>query len=53
LSVCACLNALAAASRQAWALGRDQVLPFSPWFRKVWCCAIRIDSSVSSLLTPA
>jgi hypothetical protein len=37
LSVCACLNALAAASRQAWALGRDQVLPFSPWFRKVYC----------------
>ena len=51
LSVCACLNALAAASRKAWALGRDQVLPFSPWFRKVCCCAIRIDSSVSSLLT--
>ena len=39
LSICACLNALAAASRQAWALGRDQVLPFSPWFRKV-CCVI-------------
>ena len=35
LSVCTSLNAIAAASRQAWALGRDQALPFSPWFRKV------------------
>ncbi|KAK3680175.1 hypothetical protein LTR78_000552 [Recurvomyces mirabilis] len=35
LSVCTCLNALAAASRQAWALSRDNALPFSPWFRKV------------------
>ena len=35
LSVCTCLNALAAASRQAWALSRDSALPFSPWFRKV------------------
>ena len=39
LSICTCLNALAAASRQAWALSRDQALPFSPWFRKV-CCVI-------------
>ncbi|KAK5118991.1 hypothetical protein LTR62_000202 [Meristemomyces frigidus] len=35
LSICTCLNALAAASRQAWALARDQALPFSPFFRKV------------------
>ncbi|GAB1739310.1 hypothetical protein NU219Hw_g4054t1 [Hortaea werneckii] len=35
LSVCTSLNAIAAASRQAWALGRDQALPFSPWFRKI------------------
>lgn len=35
LSICTCLNALAAASRQAWALSRDQALPFSSWFRKV------------------
>ena len=35
LSVCTSLNALAAASRQAWALSRDQALPFSLWFRKV------------------
>lgn len=35
LSVCTSLNALAAASRQAWALARDQALPFSSWFRKV------------------
>ncbi|KAK4896490.1 hypothetical protein LTR27_005706 [Elasticomyces elasticus] len=35
LSVCTSLNALAAASRQAWALSRDNALPFSGWFRKV------------------
>ena len=35
LSVCTSLNALAAASRQAWSLARDQALPFSSWFRKV------------------
>ncbi|RMY49193.1 hypothetical protein D0865_07637, partial [Hortaea werneckii] len=35
LSVCTSLNAIAAASRQAWALGRDQALPFSHWFRKI------------------
>ncbi|KAM0721384.1 hypothetical protein Q7P37_002308 [Cladosporium fusiforme] len=35
LSICTCLNSLAAASRQAWALSRDQALPFSSWFRKV------------------
>ncbi|KAI6796399.1 amino acid permease [Hortaea werneckii] len=35
LSVCTSLNAIAAASRQAWALGRDQALPFSLWFRKI------------------
>jgi choline transport protein len=35
LGVCTSLNALAAASRQAWALSRDQALPFSSWFRKV------------------
>jgi amino acid transporter len=29
------LNALAAASRQAWSLSRDGGLPFSGWFRKV------------------
>ena len=34
LSVCTSLNALAAASRQAWSLARDQALPFSSWFRK-------------------
>lgn len=45
LSICACLNALAAASRQAWALGRDQVLPFSPWFRKV-CMSCNSQSIV-------
>ena len=36
LSVCTSLNALAAASRQAWSLARDQALPFSSWFRKVF-----------------
>lgn len=35
LSACTCLNSLAAASRQAWALSRDQGLPFSPFFRRV------------------
>jgi choline transport protein len=35
LSVCTSLNALVAASRQAWALSRDQALPFSSWFRKL------------------
>ncbi|GAB7328675.1 hypothetical protein MBLNU13_g00601t2 [Cladosporium sp. NU13] len=35
LSICTCLNALSAASRQAWALSRDQALPFSSWLRKV------------------
>jgi len=35
LSVCTSLNALAAASRQAWSLARDQALPYSSWFRKV------------------
>ncbi|TKA55667.1 hypothetical protein B0A55_11956, partial [Friedmanniomyces simplex] len=35
LSVCTSLNALAAASRQAWALSRDNALPFSSWFRKI------------------
>lgn len=50
LSVCTCFNALAAASRQAWALSRDQALPFSPWFRKVSrarpldLCPLRTDS---------
>jgi choline transport protein len=35
LSICTSLNALAAASRQAWSLARDQALPFSSWFRQV------------------
>ncbi|KAK3618177.1 hypothetical protein LTR56_024809 [Elasticomyces elasticus] len=35
LSVCTSLNALAAALRQAWALSRDNALPFSKLFRKV------------------
>ncbi|GAB7365931.1 hypothetical protein MBLNU230_g7259t1 [Neophaeotheca triangularis] len=35
LSACTCLNSLAAASRQAWALSRDHGLPFSPFFRRV------------------
>jgi len=29
------LNSVAAASRQAWAFGRDGGLPWSPWFHKV------------------
>lgn len=49
LSICTCLNALAAASRQAWALSRDQALPFSPWFRKVG----RLRLTESPLLTLA
>lgn len=35
LSICTSLNSLAAASRQAWALSRDQAVPFSSWFRKI------------------
>ncbi|GIZ48779.1 hypothetical protein CKM354_001182600 [Cercospora kikuchii] len=35
LTICTSLNAMAAASRQAWALSRDGGLPFSGWFRKV------------------
>ncbi|KAK5175583.1 uncharacterized protein LTR77_000722 [Saxophila tyrrhenica] len=35
LTCCTALNAMAAASRQAWSLARDGGLPFSGWFRKV------------------
>ena len=41
LSICTCLNTLATASRQAWALNCDQALPFSPWFCKVCCIRFR------------
>ena len=43
LTACTTLNALAAASRQAWALSRDGGLPYSGWFSKVGstlCCRI-------------
>lgn len=43
LSVCTSLNALAAASRQAWALSRDQALPFSSWFRRVSSSSLASD----------
>ncbi|KAI5363499.1 Putative amino acid/polyamine transporter I [Septoria linicola] len=35
LTACTSLNAMAAASRQAWSLARDGGLPFASWFRKV------------------
>ena len=35
LTICTALNAMAAASRQAWSLSRDGGLPFASWFRKV------------------
>ena len=42
LTFCTTLNALAAASRQAWALSRDGGLPFSGWFQKVNCAPLRV-----------
>ena len=35
LSICICVNATAAASRQAWSFARDNGLPFPGWFTKV------------------
>lgn len=35
LSISMCLNAVAAASRQAWSFSRDEGLPFRRWFRKI------------------
>ncbi|KAI0485353.1 amino acid/polyamine transporter I [Xylariaceae sp. FL0804] len=35
LSISMCVNAVAAASRQAWSFGRDDGLPFRSWFTKI------------------
>lgn len=35
LSICVAINAMAAASRQAWAFSRDEGLPFPSWWSKV------------------
>lgn len=35
LSISMCMNATAAASRQAWSFGRDEGLPFTSWWTKI------------------
>jgi amino acid transporter len=53
LSISMCLNAVAAASRQAWSFGRDEGLPFRRWFTKIHVISrtpIPVNAMVASLM---
>lgn len=55
LSISMCLNATAAASRQAWSFGRDEGLPFRGWFTKIQVISgtpIPVNAMVTSLTIP-